>query len=102
MRYLFGLLLVLILAVASGTAAFAGECEYKPYTRDDNVVGTMVVNEFNVYCGYAVKQKNGTRLFIDNEGRYEHFSTDYAFEDILSYLCSKCAYDVPGSEDNGN
>ncbi len=102
MKYLMAVLCICTLVLASSLAASAGDCTYKPYTRDDNVVGTMVVNEFNTYCGYAVKQRNGIRLYVDNEGKYEQFSKEYSFDDILKYLCSKCAYDITEKTTDAN
>lgn len=98
MKHLVGVLFGFLMVLASGPSVFAGDCTYKPYVRDGHVRGTMVLNEFNTYCGYAVKTHNGIRLYIDNEGRYEPFTNAYAFDDVLRYLCSKCAYEVTEPE----
>ncbi len=102
MKYLMGMLLICTLILASGLVALAGDCTYKPYVRDNNVVGTMVINEFNTYCGYAAKHRNGIRLYVDNEGKYEQFSKEYEFEDVLRYLCSKCAYEFTEESKSSN
>ncbi len=102
MKYLIGLLLVAMLSLASGTMVFAGSCTYKPYVRDGKVLGTMVVNEFSTYCGYAIENRAGIRLYVDNEGKFENFSNAYAMDDVLDYLCSKCAYEVPSPADTAS
>jgi len=80
-----------ITLLCSALPALAYDCELDTIIRNGKQVGTVVVNGLDNYCGTVYFQGGGYSVHLDGQPK-KFYSRDYAYKDVLNYMCDACLY----------
>lgn len=89
-RHILALLLATMLLCGAAPAT-AFDCELDVILRNGKQVGTVVINDFDHYCGTVYFRSGGYSVHLEGQPK-KFYGSDYAYKDVLNYMCGSCLY----------